>query len=129
MPKAMLAKGDETILLVEENEIERKLALSALHRYCYRVLEAASSVEALMLTQQYNGIVHLTASPLVMPEIGGRELARRLLRQHPTMKRLFVSGYDDERIQHHRINQRFVLQQPYRQSGLIEKVRDVLDAA
>jgi two-component system cell cycle sensor histidine kinase/response regulator CckA len=117
MPKAMLAKGDETILLVEENEIERKLALSALQRYRYRVLEAASSVEALMLTQQYNGIVHLTVSPLVMPEIGGRELARRLLRQHPTMKRLFVSGYDDETIQHHRINQRFVLQQPYRQSG------------
>jgi two-component system cell cycle sensor histidine kinase/response regulator CckA len=129
MPKAMLAKGDETILLVEENEIERKLALSALQRYRYRVLEAASSVEALMLTQQYNGIVHLTVSPLVMPEIGGRELARRLLRQHPTMKTLFVSGYDDETIQHHRINQRFVLQQPYRQSGLIEKVRDVLDAA
>ena len=72
-----------------------------------------------MLTQQYNGIVHLTVSPLVMPEIGGRELARRLLRQHPTMKRLFVSGYDDETI---------VLQQPYRQSGLIEKVREVLDA-
>ena len=129
MPKAMLAKGDETILLVKENEIERKLALSALQRYRYRVLDAASSVEALMLTQQYNGIVHLTVSPLVMPEIGGRELARRLLRQHPTMKRLFVSGYDDETIQHHRINQRFVLQQPYRQSGLIEKVRDVLDAA
>jgi two-component system cell cycle sensor histidine kinase/response regulator CckA len=129
MPKAMLAKGDETILLVEENEIERKLALSALQRFRYRVLEAASSVEALMLTQQYNGIVHLTVSPLVMPEIGGRELDRRLLRQHPTMKRLFVSGYDDETIQHHRINQRFVLQQPYRQSGLIEKVRDVLDAA
>ena len=36
-----------------------------------------------------------------MPEIGGRELARRLLRQHPTMKTLFVSGYDDETIQHH----------------------------
>ena len=129
MPKAMLAKGDETILLVEENEIERKLALSTLQRYRYRVLEAASSVEALMLTQQYDGIVHLTVSPLVMPEIGGRELARRLLRQHPTMKTLFVSGYDDETIQHHRINQRFVLQQPYRQSGLIEKVREMLDAA
>ncbi|MBX3329549.1 MAG: response regulator [Nitrospira sp.] len=129
MPKAMLAKGDETILLVEENEIERKLALSTLQRYRYRVLEASSSVEALMLTQQYDGIVHLTVSPLVMPEIGGRELARRLLRQHPTMKTLFVSGYDDETIQHHRINQRFVLQQPYRQSGLVEKVREMLDAA
>ncbi len=129
VPKAMLAKGDETILLVEENEIERKLALSTLQRHRYRVLEAASSVEALMLTQQYHGIVHLTVSPLVTSEIGGRELARRLLMQHPTMKTLFVSSYDDETIQHHRINQRFVLQQPYRQSGLIQKVREMLDAA
>lgn len=128
-PKAMLAKGDETILLVEENEIERKLARSILQRHRYRVLEAASPVEALMLTQQYEGIVHLTVSPLVMHEIGGRELAGRLLRQQPTMKTLFVSSYDDETIQHHRINQRFVLQHPYRQSGLIEKIREVLDAA
>ncbi len=126
---AMAAKGNETILLVEENEIARKLALSALQRYRYRVLEAASSVEALMLTQQYNGILHLTVSPLIMPEIGGRELARRLMNQHPKMKALFVSGYDDETIQHHRINQRYVLQHPYRQSGLIEKVRETLDAA
>jgi two-component system, cell cycle sensor histidine kinase and response regulator CckA len=129
LPKVMLAKGNETILLIEENEIERKLALSALQRHRYRVLEAASPVEALLLTQQYNGIVHLTVSPLVMPEIGGRELARRLLNHHPMMKALFVSGYDDETIQHHRINQRFVLQQPYRQSGLIERVREMLDTA
>ena len=129
IPKAMLAKGEETILLVEENEIERKLARSALQRHRYRVLEAASSVEALMLTQHYKGIVHLTVSPLVMQEIGGRELACRLLNQHPRMKALFVSGYDDETIQHHRINQRCVLQHPYRQSGLVEKVRALLDAA
>ena len=45
------------------------------------------------------------------------------------MKTLFVSGYDDDTIQHHRINQRFVRQQPYRQAGLIEKVREMLDAA
>jgi two-component system, cell cycle sensor histidine kinase and response regulator CckA len=127
--KAMSAKGNETILLVEENEIGRKLALSVLQRHHYHVLEAASSVEALMLTQQYNGILHLTVSPLVMPELGGRELARRLMHLHPKMRALFVSSYDDETIQHHRINQRFVLQSPYRQSGLIEKVREVLDAA
>lgn len=129
VPKSMLAKGDETILLVEEDEISRKLVGSMLARYKYRVLEAASSVEALMLTQRYQGIVHLTVSPLVMPEIGGRELARRLLNHQPTMKALFVSSYDDETIAHHRINRRFVLQQPYRQVGLVEKVREMLDAA
>lgn len=128
-PKAMLAKGDETILLVEEDEIARKLAGSMLTRYKYQVLEVASPVEALMLAQRYKGIVHLTVSPLVMAEIGGRELARRLLNHQPTMKALFVSGYDDETIAHHRINRRFVLQQPYRQIGLVEKVREMLDAA
>ncbi len=128
-PQPLFAKGNETVLLVEENEIHRKLALSILQRYRYRVLEAASSVEALMITQQYKGVVHLTVSPLVMPEMGGRELARRLLTHHPMMKALFVSSYDDETIQHHRINQRFIIQHPYRRSGLIEKVREVLDAA
>ena len=129
VPKSMLAKGDETILLVEEDEISRKLVGSMLVRHKYRVLEAASSVEALMLTQGYQGIVHLTVSPLVMPEIGGRELARRLLNHQPTMKTLFVSSYDDQTIAHHRINRRFVLQHPYRQVGLVEKVREMLDAA
>lgn len=128
LPKSMLARGGETILLVEEDEIERKLAKSVLQRHRYHVLEAASPVEALMLTQQYQGIVHLTVSPLVMPEIGGRELARRLLDLQPTMKALFLSSYDDETIRQHRINQRFVLQQPYRQTGLIGKVREMLDA-
>ncbi len=75
----------------EEDEIERKLARSILQRHHYRVLEAASSVEALMLTQHYKGIVHLAVSPLVMRQIGGRELAR--------------------------------------QSRLVEKVREMLDAA
>ena len=129
LPKSMLARGGETILLVEEDEIERKLAKSVLQRHRYHVLEAASPVEALMLTQQYQGIVHLTVSPLVMPEIGGRELARRLLDLQPTMKALFLSSYDDETIRQHRINQQFVLQQPYRQTGLIGKVREMLDAA
>ena len=129
LPKSMLARGGETVLLVEEDEIERKLAKSVLQRHRYHVLEAASPVEALMLTQQYQGIVHLTVSPLVMPEIGGRELARRLLDLQPTMKALFLSSYDDETIRQHRINQRFVLQQPYRQTGLIGKVREMLDAA
>ena len=122
------AKGQETILLVEPHEIERKLALSTLRRHRYHVLEAGSAVEALMMAQQYAGAVHVTVSELVMPEISGRELAKRLMKQHPTMKALFVSGYDDEAILSHRINLRYLLKRPYRQAGLVEKVRELIDA-
>lgn len=74
------AKGQETVLLVEPNEIDRKLALSTLLRHRYQVLEASSAVEAFLLTQQHAGVVHVAVSDLIMPEIGGRDLARRLLK-------------------------------------------------
>jgi len=125
---AVAARGQETVLLVEPQEIDRKLALSTLQRHRYHVLEASSPVEALMLTQQFSGAVHVTVSGLLMPEISGRELAKRLLKQYPTMKALFVSGYDDEAIISHRINRRFLLRRPYRQTGLVEKVRELIDA-
>jgi CheY-like chemotaxis protein len=125
---SVAAKGQETVLLVEPHEIERKLALATLRRHRYEVLEASSPVEALMLAQQYTGAVHLTISGLLMAEISGRELAKRLLKQHPTMKALFVTGYDDEAIISHRINRRFLLRRPYRQRGLVEKVRELIDA-
>ena len=122
------AKGQETVLLVEPNEIDRKLALSTLLRHRYQVLEASSSVEALLLTQQHPGAVHVAVSDLIMPEIGGRDLARRLLKHHPMMKPLFVSGYDDETMVSHRLNPRYLLRRPYRQAGLVGKVRELLDA-
>ncbi len=123
----LAAKGQETVLLVEPNEIDRKLALSTLLRHRYQVLEASSSVEALLLTQQHPGAVHVAVSDLMMPEIGGRELARRLLKQYPTMKALFISGFDDEAMVSHRLNPRYLLRRPYRQAGLVEKVRELLD--
>jgi two-component system cell cycle sensor histidine kinase/response regulator CckA len=122
------AKGQETVLLVEPNEIERKLALSTLLRHRYQVLEASSSVEALLLTQKHTGAVHVAVSDLMMPEISGRDLAKRLLKHHPMMKPLFVSGYDDETMVSHRVNPRYLLRRPYRQTGLVEKVRELLDA-
>lgn len=128
LSKTVTAKGNETVLLVEPNEIGRKLALSTLLRHRYQVLEAGSPVEALLLAQQHAGPVHLAVSDLVMPEISGRDLARRLIKQYPTMKALFVSGYDDEAILSHRINRQYLLRRPYRQNGLVEKVRELLDA-
>ncbi|HSF66742.1 MAG TPA: ATP-binding protein [Nitrospiraceae bacterium] len=121
------AKGQETVLLVEPNEIDRKLALSTLVRHRYHVLEAHSSVEALLLAQQHSGTIQVAVSDLMMPEIGGRDLARRLLQHHPMMKPLFISGYNDEAMTSHRLNPRYLLRRPYRQAVLLEKVRELLD--
>jgi signal transduction histidine kinase len=122
-----LSKGAETVLLVEEDEIARKLALSTLHRHRYHVLEAESAVEALLVSQQHGGPIHLTVSHLSMPEISGRDLAKRLVLQHPKMKALFVSGFSDETIASHRVNKKYFLQQPYRQHDLAGKIRELLD--
>ncbi len=123
-----VSKGAETVLVVEEDEIARKLALSTLHSHRYQVLEAASAVEALLVAQQHSGPIHLTVSHLSLSEISGRELAKRLVLQHPKMKALFVSGFSDDTIASHRVNKKYFLQQPYRQHDLAEKVRELLDA-
>ncbi|HNO33810.1 MAG TPA: ATP-binding protein [Nitrospira sp.] len=123
-----VSKGAETMLVVEEDEIARKLALSTLHSHRYQVLEAGSAVEALLVAQQHKGPIHLTVSHLTLAEIGGRELAKRLVLQHPAMKALFVSGFSDDTIVSHRVNKKYFLQQPYRQHDLAEKVRELLDA-
>lgn len=122
-----LSKGSETVLFVEEDEIARKLALSTLHRHRYQVLEAGSAVEALLVAQQHAGPIHLTVSHLLMAEISGRELAKRLVLRHPKMKALFVSGFSDETITSHRVNKKYFLQRPYRQQELAGKVRELLD--
>lgn len=59
----------------------------------------------------------MAASDLIMPEIGERDLARRLLKQHPMMKPLFVSGYEDEAMVSRRLNPPYILRWPYRQLG------------
>ena len=122
-----LSKGAETVLLVEEDEITRKLASSTLQNHRYQVLEAGSAVEALLVAQQHAGPIHLTVSHLSMPEISGRELAKRLVLQHPKMKALFVSGFSDDTIASHRVNKKYFLQQPYRQHDLAGKIRELLD--
>ena len=67
-------------------------------------------------------------SALIMPEINGRDLAKRLLKQYPALKALFVSGHKHEDMISYRISRRFLLRRPYRQAGLVERVRELIDA-
>ena len=121
--------GSETILLVEDAERVRTLARLILHRNGYRVLEARDGEEALRLSEQHPGLIHLLVTDVVMPSMSGRQLAERLLTPRPALKVLYMSGYTDDAIVRHGILEAGTpfLQKPFTTEGLARKVREVLD--
>jgi two-component system, cell cycle sensor histidine kinase and response regulator CckA len=120
--------GFETILLVEDELAVRDLAREFLEQAGYRVLEAAGGAEALEIARSHSGQIHLLMTDVVMPAIGGRELAQQLLELRPQMKVLYMSGYTDDTIIERGILDRGVvlLQKPFTRRGLAQKVRELL---
>ena len=90
------AGGSETILVIEDEEVVRHLACRGLRDHGYTVVEARNGSEALRYIQQHPGTVHLAISDVVMPEMGGRELAQTLALSDPGLPILFMSGYTGE---------------------------------
>jgi CheY-like chemotaxis protein len=121
--------GAETILIVEDEDLVRALASRSLRERGYRVLEARQGRDALQQLEQQRLEVDLVISDVVMPEMGGRELARRLAALRPSLPVLFISGYTGEDV-----IQRGLLepgapfqQKPFTPDGLARKVREMLD--
>ncbi len=130
--RSPLAKqGVETILLVEDEKGVRELVAEMLKRQGYRVLKAAGPLEALKLSQQYAGAIHMLVTDVIMPEMSGRQLAGQLLSARPAMKVLYLSGYTENSIVYHGVLEADVefLAKPFSQQVLAKKVRDVLDRA
>ena len=124
-----VAQDIETILLVEDDEVVRKLVSEVLDNEGYRLLEAANGVAALSICSQYEEPIHLLLTDVIMPEMSGRDLADRLVPQHPEMKVLFMSGYTDDVIADHGVLDAGTpfIQKPFAPDVLVRKVRDVLD--
>ena len=124
-----MSEGTETILLVEDDEVVRKLVSEVLDNEGYRLLEAANGIAALSICAQYEEPIHLLLTDVVMPEMSGRDLADRLVPQRPEMKVLFMSGYTDDVIVHHGVLDAGAafIQKPFAPDVLARKVRDVLD--
>jgi PAS domain S-box-containing protein len=123
--------GSETILLVEDNEQVRTLARIVLAREGYTVLEADGGSRALDLLAEHEGPVHLLLTDVVMPEMNGKELFRRVNRRRPEVRALYMSGYTDDVIAEAGVMDAEVhfIQKPFSVRALSAKVREVLGAA
>ena len=130
-PVAVSTRGNETVLVVEDEEPLRKLAREFLEANGYRALEAGCGEEALRLAEKFEGPIHLLMTDMVMPGMSGRELAERLGASRPETKVLYMSGYTDDAMVHQRGFHpgRLFLQKPFTLDTLARKLREVLQAS
>ena len=117
------------MLLVEDNQSARELAREALARAGYQVLEASNGEDGLKLAADHAGAIDLVITDVVMPVMGGRELAARLIAMWPDMKIIFTSGYiDDAIVRQEGLGPRSAfIQKPFTPATLGRIVRDILD--
>ena len=122
-------RGAETILLVEDDDQVRVVAKGILRRSGYDVIEARNAGEALLQSEGHPTTIHLLLSDVVMPQMSGPELAKRLAMVRPDMKVLCMSGYTDDSIVRHGVLEARIayLQKPITPEVLSTKVREVLD--
>ncbi|MGH7521190.1 MAG: response regulator, partial [Gemmatimonadales bacterium] len=127
---APLPPGSETVLLVEDAAAVRAVSKQVLERLGYTVLEAPDGEAALHLARRHHGRIHLLLTDVVMPRVGGRQVAERLLGSRPDMRVLYTSGYTDDSVVRHGMLAGGVpyLQKPFSPDGLARKVREVLNA-
>jgi PAS domain S-box-containing protein len=130
-PRRALPRGAETVLLVEDEEPVRHLARRILERAGYTVLEAGDGEEALGLASRHRGPVHLLVTDVVMPRMGGRELAARLAEARRGLRVLYVSGYNDEAVARHGVLDPGAgfIGKPFTPDAFAEKVRSILDGS
>jgi CheY-like chemotaxis protein len=94
-------KGEETILLAEDEPSILEMTARLLTKLGYRVLKAGGPGAAIRLAREHHGDISLLMTDVIMPEMNGRELAKSILSIYPRVKRLFMSGYTADIIAHH----------------------------
>ena len=128
-PAPQRRPGSETVLLVEDEEIVRKLVCEMLETAGYEVLQAADGSEAIALADRHERTIDLLMTDVVMPGLSGQELARRLAERRPTMRVLFTSGYTEDAITNHGVLSpgTSFLEKPFTAAALGQKLRELLD--
>lgn len=125
-----IPKGEETVLVVEDEDAVREVAVSVLKRQGYKILAAKTGVEALKMVSQHKDDIDLVLTDVIMPSMGGLELSRKLHLKLPNLKVLFMSGYTSSAIFHQRLLEPGMtyLQKPFRADELAVSIRKVLDS-
>jgi PAS domain S-box-containing protein len=123
--------GTETVLVVEDSELLRNLITQFLRDSGYKVLIAPDGQQALQVADECAGAIDLLLTDVVMPVLGGQELAAKLSTKYPDLAVLFMSGYTDSALVHQGAieGDRSFLQKPFSPDVLLARVREVLDRA
>jgi CheY-like chemotaxis protein len=123
--------GNETILIVEDQDLIRDLVRTVLQKYGYRTLEASNGVEALKVWELHRDKIDLLLTDMVMPAgMSGKDLAKRLVAEQQQLKVVYTSGYNCDLLgqEFHVKKDTTFLQKPYQAQFLAKTVRDCLDA-
>ena len=122
--------GSETILVAEDDPGIRSLVMRMLSSRGYTVLLAENGEEAIEVLRERGDEIDLLVTDVVMPKVSGPEVVEWLDTAQPDLRTLFVSGYVDDRLPAHRLDQRKAryLAKPFTSRSLCETVRELLDA-
>ncbi len=128
--KSEVPTGSETILVVEDDESMRSLTRKCLESGGYTVLDAHNSEMAIRIVTEYEGVIHLLLTDVVMPGLSGPQLSESLAVSRPNMKVIYMSGYTADLIaQHGVLNPEVVLlEKPFTRDALLRKIRQILDS-
>ncbi|MBS0203263.1 MAG: PAS domain S-box protein [Planctomycetes bacterium] len=128
-PREDAPTGHETVLLVEDEPAVRRVVRIALETKGYLVLEACNGNQAIEAARNHAGLISVLVTDVVMPHISGRELAATLRAMRPNIRVLYISGYMDDAIIRHEIEDSTdtFLQKPFSPLTLARKVREILD--
>jgi len=130
-PRATSSGGTEAVLVVEDDALVREITVRALRAAGYRVTVAERPQQALELPAERLAEMRLLVTDVVMPGLNGRALADELLRRHPALRVLFVSGYTQDTLAARGVMDSGIafLPKPFTPATLLTRVREVLDAA
>jgi signal transduction histidine kinase/ActR/RegA family two-component response regulator len=120
-------EGSETILVVEDEEMVRSLIVTILESSGYQVLQAGYCDQAFHIHETHAGPIHLLITDVILPKKSGKEIANVIQAARPDMHVLFVSGYTDDAITHHRVLDADVhfMQKPFTAAMLKKKIREI----